>query len=177
MHNICCFSNSIQEDVRPGLARSHQKSHQYEMEAKKARVDAEQRQKQLPKKYLESQRRDEGMSAAISSDNKGFAMLAKMGYKQGDALGRSTTTGIVEPIAIQVKNDRGGLGRETAIKQLEDYKEKLRLARIEKRNAQNSAMTVDEFRLRMSQKTNEKLLQSDLWYLKMFFSRSMKKFD
>ena len=36
-------------------------------------------------------------------------MLAKMGYKAGDSLGKSNS-GIVEPIPVEVKIDRGGLG-------------------------------------------------------------------
>lgn len=138
------------------------------MEAKKARFDADHKSKYLSTPQLESQRREEGMSVALSSNNKGFAMLAKMGYKQGESIGRSSS-GIVEPISIQLKSGRGGLGRETAIKQLEEYKAKLRLARSQKQNTENSTLTVEEFRQRMSQKNNNKLLESDLWYVSSFF--------
>ena len=47
---------------------------------------------------------------SIDSSNKGFAMLAKMGYKAGESLGKSNS-GRIEPIPIEVKNDRGGLGK------------------------------------------------------------------
>src|SRR5687768_8415425 len=33
--------------------------------------------------------RDMALSTALPEDNKGFKMLAKLGYKQGDALGKS----------------------------------------------------------------------------------------
>lgn len=130
------------------------------MEAKKAKIDAE--QTQAPKHTLEETQREIGLSSAISSDNKGFAMLAKMGYKQGDAIGRSTA-GIVEPIGIQLKSGRGGLGRETALKQLEEYKERLRHAKTEMNEA-NAGTSLTQFRQRMAHKTNEKQLESELLY-------------
>lgn len=94
-------------------------------------------------------------------------MLAKMGYKQGDSIGRNTSAGIVEPIPIQIKNDRRGLGREAAIKQLEEYKEKLRKAKTEFKS-ENATTSIHQFRQRMAQKTNEKQLEADLWYIITF---------
>lgn len=91
-------------------------------------------------------------------------MLAKMGYKQGDSIGRNTSAGIVEPIPIQIKNDRRGLGREAAIKQLEEYREKLRKAKTEFKS-ENATTSIHQFRQRMAQKTNEKQLEADLWYI------------
>ena len=38
---------------------------------------------------LEKEKRDEGLGAALTSDNKGFSLLAKMGYKPGMAIGKS----------------------------------------------------------------------------------------
>ena len=59
---------------------------------------------------LEVEKRHEGLQKSIDSSNKGFAMLAKMGYKAGESLGKSNS-GRIEPIPIEVKNDRGGLGK------------------------------------------------------------------
>lgn len=133
------------------------------MEAKKAKVDTE--QSQSKKQSLEQTQREIGLSSAISSENKGFAMLAKMGYKQGDAIGRTATGGIVEPIAVQVKSGRSGFGRESALKELEEYKERLRRAKSEM-NAANAGTSLTEFRQRMAHKTSEKQLESDLLYVK-----------
>ncbi|RKF72853.1 putative g-patch domain protein [Golovinomyces cichoracearum] len=46
--------------------------------------------------------------------NKGLAMMAKMGFKPGAALGRRDNSDArLEPIMIQVKEDRGGIGMDT----------------------------------------------------------------
>lgn len=136
------------------------------MEAKKAKIDAE--HTHTSKQTLEETQREIGLNSAISSDNKGFAMLAKMGYKQGDSIGRSTDAGLVEPIGIQLKSGRGGLGRETALKQLEEYKERLRQAKSEMNEA-NAGTSLAQFRQRMAHKTNEKQLESELLYVQCFF--------
>lgn len=139
------------------------------MDAKRARINTDTKQLAKPMKQLEAERREEGLNTAISSNNKGFEMLTKMGYKPGESLGRSSS-GIVEPITIQLKTDRGGLGRAAAIKQLEEYKEKLRQARAEKKT-EDTTNSICQFRQRMAEKTGGKLLESDLWYFYMNFER------
>lgn len=152
----------MEADVRPGLVKSHKIARRLKMEEKKEQMEVEQKHKQKPVKQLEEERREEGLKSAISTDNKGFAMLAKMGYKQGDAIGRSST-GIVEPISIQIKCDRAGLGRAAAIKQLEEYKQRLRQAKAEQKT-ETSSTSISQFRQRMAQKNNDKQLEADLWY-------------
>merc|ERR1719147_398430 len=79
-----------------------------------------QKQKKIRKniQQIEADKRDEGMAKSIAEPtNNGFAMLAKMGYKAGESLGKDNT-GRVEPISVTVKAGRGGLGRETALAQL-----------------------------------------------------------
>ncbi|XP_055312238.1 G patch domain-containing protein 11 [Sitodiplosis mosellana] len=154
------LAKTIETDVRPGLVCDHKIARRLKLEEEKQKLEDEQKVKQKPVRQLEAERREEGLSAAISSDNKGFAMLAKMGYKQGDAIGRSSS-GIVEPISIQVKSNRAGLGRETAIKQLEEYKERLRKAKSEQ-NTETSTTSLHEFRQRMAQKNVGKQLEADL---------------
>ena len=44
-----------------------------------------------PKAVVEHEKREEGLQSAISSDNKGFALLAKMGYKPGMGIGKKGT--------------------------------------------------------------------------------------
>lgn len=41
-------------------------------------------------KVLEEQRRQEGLEKAIDSNNKGFSLLQKMGYKPGSGIGKNS---------------------------------------------------------------------------------------
>jgi hypothetical protein len=51
---------------------------------------------------------------ATSSNNKGLAMMAKMGFKPGSALGSKDNVGArTEPVGISMKDDRGGIGLDT----------------------------------------------------------------
>lgn len=122
--------------------------------AKKAKYDEENRDKMKPSKVLEQERREEGLNKAISSQNKGFAMLTKMGYKEGQAIGKSSSNGILEPIGIDVKTDRGGLGRDAALKQLKEHRQLIRLNRLKK--GDGNTISTDEFRKRMTQKAQGK---------------------
>lgn len=151
------------EDVRPGLIKNRAKIRENEIEAKKARFDDEHRQKFKPLKHLEAERRNEGLGVAIASDNKGFAMLAKMGYKQGDAIGKSAQ-GVVEPIGIQIKSDRGGLGRDAALRQLNERRAEIRRKKLLSHARGKDTVSTDEFRRRMTQKAGERQLESDLGY-------------
>src|ERR1700710_2558906 len=64
--------------------------------------------------------RDAALSASLltnpetASKNKGLAMMAKMGFKPGAALGSKDNVGArTEPIGINMKEDRGGIGLDT----------------------------------------------------------------
>ena len=46
------------------------------------------RNKVKPLRVRESEHREKGLSNALDSDNKGFAMLQKMGFKHGMGLGK-----------------------------------------------------------------------------------------
>ena len=70
---------------------------------------------------LEDKKRIEGLQTSLNSSNKGFALLTKMGYKPGEGLGKSKD-GIIEPIGVEVKTNRSGLGAEAATKQIKRTK-------------------------------------------------------
>ncbi|XP_019850560.1 PREDICTED: G patch domain-containing protein 11-like [Amphimedon queenslandica] len=72
---------------------------------------------------LEQQAREDGLAKPISVENKGYSLLCKMGYVEGETLGKSGSGGRVNPISVTVKEDRLGLGRESFIKE-KDEKEK-----------------------------------------------------
>lgn len=46
----------------------------------------------------------------LGSDNKGRAMLERMGWSYGTALGASNNKGILQPVEHTVKKSRAGLG-------------------------------------------------------------------
>jgi len=51
---------------------------------------------------------------AAASKNKGLAMMAKMGFKPGVALGRKDNVDArTEPVGIMMKEDRGGIGLDS----------------------------------------------------------------
>ena len=76
------------KDTRPGLVSANvARVHKLEKKIK------ESNSKNIfkPKAVIEHEKREEGLQAAISSDNKGFALLAKMGYKPGMGIGKKGT--------------------------------------------------------------------------------------
>lgn len=91
--------------------------------------------------------REVALSTAMDNSNKGFKMMAKLGYKPGETLGKSEDAR-TEPIQLSMKEDRGGVGLDSEkkrkiLEELEhvtkrvkadesDYRERLRLEREEK---------------------------------------------
>ena len=73
------------EDTKPGLAFGAA-AREYKKEANRKQKETENRVK--PLKQRESERREKALSNAIDSSNKGFALLQKMGYKEGKGLGK-----------------------------------------------------------------------------------------
>ena len=116
------------EDVRPGLKRVSKQSrnvtkanfdelfiknllhpiyflqsHATQREHKLLKKKIEECQSKKPKSsQLEVEKREEGLQKSLDSTNKGFALLAKMGYKEGDSLGKSGKSGRLEPIPIGI---------------------------------------------------------------------------
>lgn len=103
-------------DVRPGLLfnktqkREHEiHKHQLEARLKKSKSYSEQ----------ESDAREKGLQTAISTENKGFKLLEKMGFKPGSSLGKSES-GLKEPISIKLKPTKTGVGREQHLEKQRD---------------------------------------------------------
>ena len=51
-----------------------------------------------------------GSAPEIGAENRGRAMLEKMGWSMGTALGATNNKGILLPVVHVVKNSRTGLG-------------------------------------------------------------------
>lgn len=106
---------------------------------------------------MEKETREEALSKPISSDNKGFALMSKMGYKPGMVLGKksdtdlnvssaefgiddvnsspstSSSNALKVPISVDLKLDRKGLGHLAKSKeklvQLESARKAMQLNR------------------------------------------------
>ena len=141
------------------MFQTHATQREHQLEKKKSECNIKAKMKKS-KAELESEKREEGLQKSLDSSNKGFALLAKMGYKPGDSLGKSKT-GIVEPIGIEVKNNRGGLGAEKAMKQIQETKAKLRSARKKTSNLQ--PISAADFRASQSKKIKAKQVEGDLF--------------
>lgn len=81
-------------------------------------------------------------------------MLMKMGYKPGHGIGK-TESGITEPIGLEVKSDRHGLGKNIRKKEMKDKGTSI--------SSKLDNMSMRDFRGRIAQKRTEQLLKADLY--------------
>eukprot|EP00730_Choanoeca_flexa_P018143 TRINITY_DN8805_c0_g1_i6.p1 TRINITY_DN8805_c0_g1~~TRINITY_DN8805_c0_g1_i6.p1 ORF type:complete len:269 (+),score=70.94 TRINITY_DN8805_c0_g1_i6:256-1062(+) len=125
------------------------------------RANASERPRSQPKKrhVLEQEHRDKGLQTKLSSDNKGFKMLQAMGYK-GGALG-TANRGIVEPIGIDLKTDKSGLGKVREQRQAAIATNAARQARQEA-DAEQRDRIAQDFAARQRQHQLLKLDERDL---------------
>ncbi|KAK4030015.1 G patch domain-containing protein 11 [Daphnia magna] len=152
------FLTACVKDVRPGLVFKQSTKRQFQIEEQHRSANEKMRKLNKPVRVLEAEKREEGLSTAISSQNKGFAMLQKMGYNPGKGLGK-TEEGRVEPVAVEIKTTRAGLGREAAVKDILQRKMTMLQNRI---SSQNSSTSVTEFRNRKKDEAVQKLILVDL---------------
>ncbi|KAI4873415.1 hypothetical protein NFI96_016663 [Prochilodus magdalenae] len=116
--------------------------------------------KQQGYKQREQDRRDAALQSSISSENKGFALLQKMGYKAGQGLGKEGA-GRVEPIPLNIKTDRGGIGMEElkkrkAEEKLENYRKKVQVKQ------QMEKKYLEDFRGRKKTEREKQQTEGDL---------------
>lgn len=79
---------------------------------KEAARESERLQEENKKMFMrnrEEEARKEGLSKALTKENKGFQLLQKMGFVPGSSLGKAEV-GLIEPIAVDVRTKRYGLG-------------------------------------------------------------------
>ena len=82
----------------------------------------------------------------LTVENKGFQMLQKLGFKPGSALGKG---GLNEPIQVEIKNDRVGLGKTDTVK-------------VKTENRLQKEKQEEAFVEKMSMKQEKRLLELDL---------------
>lgn len=152
----------VKEDVRPGLLP---KAAKRKLDIEKKRIESNKIFKVKSRKELEEESRNIGLDSAIGSDNKGFALLQKMGYKPGMKLGPEKNTssdrGLIEPIRVTVKSDRGGLGREEEIRKRIEHRETKR-QKVKFYREKETEILTEEFRERMRNKRDDRRALMDL---------------
>lgn len=82
-------------------------------------------QKQLFSKIqiaeLMVEKREEGLSKRIGEENKGFALLKKLGFQEEKGLG-ATETGLLVPLEIREHRSRSGIGSQNVVNNKRDAK-------------------------------------------------------
>ncbi|XP_049591647.1 G patch domain-containing protein 11 [Syngnathus scovelli] len=151
------FLSQIQ-DVKPGVSMVRRVKEAMKREEKHKESNIKNRQKTFKEQEKES--RETALQSSISNDNKGFALLQKMGYKAGQGLGKQGA-GRVDPIPLNIKTDRGGIGMEEAKKrkaeeELDQYRKKV-LAK-----QQNETKSLEDFRSRVRTEREERKIEGDL---------------
>lgn len=143
---------NFQQDVKPGLVKVEKSERHHEKKVE---------QKKPPTRVnREEERRDSMLQCSLGSDNKGFALLQKMGYKAGRGLGRNET-GMIEPIALEIKKGRGGIGHERAKKRKAEERMEHRKQMLQvKRQAEKFAY--NDYRVRFRFKKDQNQMEGDL---------------
>lgn len=145
------------QDVTPSLIKNNSVKRQNEIEMKKKEQI---RNRNKPIHEVQKEKLKEGLNKAITSDNKGFAMLSRMGFKPGTSLGKasSQSSAITEPIKININSDgRSGLGTQTAVRENRE-----RQLNNLKRKMKASDMTPEEYRKQMREASDKK---QEVWDL------------
>ncbi|KAM4599732.1 G patch domain-containing protein 11 [Fundulus diaphanus] len=151
------FLSKIQ-DVKPGVDMVRRAKEAIKKEEKRKEKNIQNRQKSYKEQEKES--REAALQSSISNQNKGFALLQKMGYKAGQGLGKAGA-GRVDPIPLNIKADRGGIGLEElkkrkAEEELHHYRQKVRAKQ------QNEAKSLEDFRSRVRTEREERKIEGDL---------------
>ncbi|XP_023133810.1 G patch domain-containing protein 11 [Amphiprion ocellaris] len=151
------FLSKIQ-DVKPGVNMVRRVKEAMKKEVQQKEKNIKNRQKTYKEQEKES--RETALQSSISNDNKGFALLQKMGYKAGQGLGKEGA-GRVDPIPLNIKKDRGGIGMEEVKKrkaeeELERYRQKVRAEQ------QNETKSLEDFRSRVRTEREERKIEGDL---------------
>ncbi|KAF2736675.1 G-patch-domain-containing protein [Polyplosphaeria fusca] len=143
---------------------------------RRARTEREIQSRAHPKSKAELEQeaeaaREAGLSTAIDTSSKGFKMMAKFGFKDGDTLGKSKDARR-EPIRVQVKDDRSGIGLESQKKRkfrerMEKAAQEAKRTKVEEgdyrdRVRQEYKDKQDEREFRNAQKTAERLQEQQL---------------
>ncbi|KAI4812513.1 hypothetical protein KUCAC02_023898 [Chaenocephalus aceratus] len=138
-------------DVKPGVSMVRRLKEEIKKETEIKETNIKNRQKTYKEQEKES--REAALQNSICNENKGFAILQKMGYKAG--------AGRVDPIPLNIKTDRGGIGMEEVKKrkaeeELQHYRQKTRAKQ------HNETKSLEDFRSRVRTEREERKIEGDL---------------
>lgn len=85
-NNLFFVVLSARQDVKPGVSMVRRVKEAMKKEAQQKETNIKNRQKTY--KEQEKDSREAALQSSISNENKGFALLQKMGYKAGQGLGK-----------------------------------------------------------------------------------------
>ncbi|KAL3050101.1 hypothetical protein OYC64_012197 [Pagothenia borchgrevinki] len=145
-------------DVKPGVSMVRRLKEEIKKETQIKETNIKNRQKTY--KEQENESREAALQNSICNENKGFAILQKMGYKAGQGLGKAGA-GRVDPIPLNIKTDRGGIGMEEVKKrkaeeELQHYRQKTRAKQ------HNETKSLEDFRSRVRTEREERKIEGDL---------------
>lgn len=98
---------------RYGLESEKYKEKQPGMSNKNYEDRASHRRKKVGSSHDHEKTVQASVDKSISSENKGFKLLSKMGWNEGTSLGKSES-GIKEPVQLKTQQGTSGLGHENA---------------------------------------------------------------
>jgi len=140
-------------DTRPGLSKGNGR--------KRKSNDGPRPSKSTPTvksvKVLQTEKLQEGLKTSLGSDNKGSKMLEKMGFKKGMNLGKKGD-GRSEPVPIELKSGRTGLGLEAHRKRKQDQAVIAQAWRAKQRQKMEAT-----FRERLTGRNIDKQFEKDLY--------------
>ncbi|XP_034408001.1 G patch domain-containing protein 11 isoform X2 [Cyclopterus lumpus] len=153
-----CQMHFLVKYVKPGVSMVRRVKEAIKKETQQKETNVKNRQKTYKEQEKES--REAALENSICNANKGFALLQKMGYKAGQGLGKAGA-GRVDPIPLNIKTDRGGIGMEgvkkrKAEQELEHYRQKARAKQ------QNETKSLEDFRSRVRTEREERKIEGDL---------------
>ncbi|XP_031626133.1 angiogenic factor with G patch and FHA domains 1 isoform X2 [Contarinia nasturtii] len=109
---------------------------------------AEQRRQTVGSSCEHEKTKAASLNSSISSENKGFKMLSKLGWSAGQALGKNSD-GLLEPIPLQMNEKNKGLGCESSSTSFQQHdskqKHKAQILQKTQRRYNASEATVDIF--------------------------------
>ncbi|MCJ1272431.1 hypothetical protein MMC21_000217 [Puttea exsequens] len=103
--------------------------------------------------------REDGLAKALDNKSKGFQMMAKLGFKPGEALGKAENPNArTEPLGIAMKENRSGVGMENEKKRKlrEDME---RVLGAEKRQKAEEG----DYRVRVAREREAKRVEGRFW--------------